>query len=164
AATRDGQRVEIDGTLSAMRPVLRRLPATLAMEARLDPAPLAQFSSLKASGEFRLNANDSYQIRDGRFEIGDQAFSLDALYRPGARHHVFADLAAERIDLGAFGVIGQSGAGDGGGPADAGEADLSMLAGFDADISMAIDELSGDGIEASDVLLAATLRDGSLAA
>ncbi|CDX23017.1 AsmA family protein [Mesorhizobium plurifarium] len=163
AGTSGGRRVEMSGSLSALRPILKRQPAQIAVEARLDPAPVPKFSSLQASGEIQLNGNGSYQIRGGKFEIGDQAFQMDALFQPGARHRFFADLAAERVDIDALSDIGKGGS-SGGKPAGSGEPDLAMLSAFDADISVAIDELVSGKIRASDVQLAATLRDGHLEA
>lgn len=163
AGTSGGRRVEMSGSLSALRPILKRQPAQIAVEARLDPAPVPKFSSLQASGEIQLNGNGSYQIRGGKFEIGDQAFQMDALFQPGARHRFFADLAAKRVDIDALSDIGKDGS-SGGKPAGSGEPDLAMLSDFDADISVAIDELVSGKIRASDVQLAATLRDGHLEA
>lgn len=164
AGTSGGRRVEMSGSLSALRPILKRLPAQIAIEARLDPAPVAKFSSLHASGEIQLNGNGSYQIKGGKFEIGDQSFQMDALFQPGARHRFFADLAAKRVDIDALSDIGKGGSSAGKVSAGSGEPDLAMLSAFDADISVAIDELVGGKIRASDVQLAATLRDGHLEA
>ncbi|MGX5801494.1 AsmA family protein [Bradyrhizobium sp. Arg314] len=164
AATSNGRRVEMSGSLSALRPILKRLPAQIAIEARLDPAPVPKFSSLHASGEIQLNGNGSYQIKGGKFDIGDQSFQMDALFQPGARHRFFADLSAKRVDIDALSDIGKSGSGAGKPAAGSAEPDLAMLSAFDADISIAIDELVGGKIRASDVQLAATLRDGHLEA
>ncbi|TGQ07568.1 AsmA family protein [Mesorhizobium sp. M2E.F.Ca.ET.166.01.1.1] len=164
AGTSNGRRVEVSGSLSALRPILRQLPAQIAIEARLDPAPVPKFSSLHASGEIQLNGNGSYQIKGGKFDIGDQSFQMDALFQPGARHHFFADLSAKRVDIDALSDIGKGGSSEGKPPAASGEPDLAMLAAFDADISVTIDELIGGKIRASDVQLAATLRDGHLEA
>ncbi|RUU11400.1 AsmA family protein [Mesorhizobium sp. USDA-HM6] len=164
AGTSNGRRVEMSGSLSALRPILRRLPAQIAIEARLDPAPVPKFSSLHASGEVQLNGNGSYQIKSGKFDIGDQSFQMDALFQPGARHHFFADLAAQRVDIDALSDIGKGGSSGGKPSTDSGESDLAILSAFDADISIAIDELVGGKIRASDVQLTATLRDGHLEA
>lgn len=164
AGTSNGRRIEMSGSLSALRPILKRLPAQIAIEARLDPAPVAKFSSLHASGEIQLNDNGSYQIKGGKFDLGDQSFQMDALFQPGARHHFFADLAAKRVDIDALSDIGKGGSSGGKLPEGSGEPDLAMLSAFDADISIAIDELAGGKIRASDVQLAATLRDGHLEA
>ena len=164
AGTSNGRRIEMSGSLSALRPILKRLPAEIAIEARLDPSPVPKFSSLRASGEIQLNGNGSYQIKGGRFDIGDQSFQMDALFQPGARHHFFADLAAKRVDIDALSDIGKGGSSGGKLPAGSAEPDLAVLAAFDADISVAIDELVGGKIRASDVQLAATLRDGHLEA
>ncbi|SFO42843.1 AsmA protein [Mesorhizobium sp. NFR06] len=164
AGTSGGRRLEMSGSLSALRPILKRQPAQIAIEARLDPAPVAKFSSLHASGEIQLNGNGGYQIRSGKFDIGDQSFQMDALFQPGARHRFFADLAAKRVDIDALSDIGKGGSSAGKAPAGSGESDLAMLSAFDADISVAIDELVGGKIRASDVQLAATLRDGHLEA
>ncbi|TPI16676.1 AsmA family protein [Mesorhizobium sp. B4-1-1] len=164
AGTSGGRRVEMSGSLSALRPILKRLPAQIAIEARLEPAPVAKFSSLEASGEIQLNGNGSYQIRGGKFEIGDQSFQMDALFQPGARHHFFADLAAKRVDIDFLSDIGKGGSSGSKASAGSGEPDLAMLSAFDADISVAVDELVSGKIRASDVQLAATLRDGHLEA
>ncbi len=162
AGTSNGRRIEMSGSLSALRPILRQLPAQLAIEARLDPAPVAKFSSLHASGEIQLNGNGSYQIKGGKFDIGDQSFRMDALFQPGARQHFFADLSAKRIDIDALSDLGQGDSGAGKSPAGSGEPGLAMLAAFDADISVTVDELIGGKIRASDVQLAVTLSDGHL--
>ena len=164
AGTSNGRRIEMSGSLSALRPILKWLPAEIAIEARLDPSPVPKFSSLRASGEIQLNSNGSYQIKGGKFDIGDQSFQMDALFQPGARHHFFADLAAKRVDIDALSDIGKGGSSGGKLPAGSAEPDLAVLAAFDADISVAIDELVGGKIRASDVQLAATLRDGHLEA
>ena len=164
AATSGDRRIDMSGSLSALRPILKRLPAQIAIEARLDPAPVAKFSSLHASGEIQLNGNGSYQIKGGKFDIGDQSFQMDALFQPGTRHRFFADLAAKRVDIDALSDIGKGGSSGGKPPAGSGEPDLAMLAAFDADISVTIDELIGGKIRASDVQLAATLSDGHLEA
>ncbi|WP_189475988.1 AsmA family protein [Mesorhizobium sp. M2A.F.Ca.ET.043.05.1.1] len=164
AGTRNGRRVAISGSLSALRPILKRLPAQIAIEARLDPAPVAKFSALHASGEIQLNGNGSYQIKGGKFEIGDQSFQMDALFQPGPRHRFFADLAAKRVDIDALSDLGNGGSSAGKASAGSGEPDLAMLAAFDVDISVTIDELLSGKIRASDVQLAATLRDGHLEA
>ncbi|TIX26542.1 MAG: membrane assembly protein AsmA, partial [Mesorhizobium sp.] len=141
AGTSNGRRVDISGSLSAFRPILKRLPAQIAVEARLDPAPVAKFSALQASGEIQLNGNGSYQIKGGKFEIGDQSFQMDALFQPGPRHRFFADLAAKRVDIDALSDLGNGGSSAGKASAGSGEPDLAMLAAFDADISVTIDEL-----------------------
>ncbi|CDX30749.1 AsmA family protein [Mesorhizobium sp. SOD10] len=164
AGTSGGRRIEMSGSLSALRPILKRLPARIAIEARLDPAPVAKFSSLHASGEIQLNGDGSYQIRGGKFDVGDQSFQMDALFQPGARHRFFADLAAKRVDIDALSDIGKGGSSAGKDSAGSAEPDLAMLSAFDADISVAIDELVSGKIRASDVQLAATLRDGHLEA
>lgn len=164
AGTSGGRRIEMSGSLSALRPILKRLPAQIAIEARLDPAPVPKFSSLQASGEIQLNGNGSYQIKGGKFDVGDQSFQMDALFQPGARHHFFADLAAKHVDIDALSDLGKGGSSGAKASAGSGEPDLAMLSAFDADISVAIDELVGGKIRAADVQLAATLRDGHLEA
>ncbi|TIR19854.1 MAG: AsmA family protein [Mesorhizobium sp.] len=164
AGTSNGRRVDMSGSLSALRPILKRLPAQIAIEARLDPAPVAKFDSLQASGEIQLNGNGSYQIKGGKFEVGDQSFQMDALFQPGPRHRFFADLAAKRVDIDALSDLGNGGSSASKTAAGSGEPDLAMLAAFDADISVTIDELLSGNIRASDVQLAATLRDGHLEA
>lgn len=164
AGTSGGRRVEMSGSLSALRPILRQLPAQMTVEARLDPAPVAKFSSLRAHGEVQLNKNGSYQIRGGQFDVGDQSFRMDALFQPGARHQFFADLAADRVDIDALSDIGKGDSKGSKASAGSGEPDLAILAAFDADISMTINELVGGKIRASDVQLGATLRDGHLEA
>ncbi len=164
AGTTNGRRLETSGTLSALRPILKRQAADVAIQARLDPAPAPRFSSVRASGQVQLNQNGSYQIRGGKFDVGDQSFQMDALFQPGVRHRFFADLTAKRIDIDALSDVGGSGSGGGKAQADAGEANLAMLAAFDADISVAADELVSGKIKASNVQFSATLRDGHLEA
>ncbi|TIP34072.1 MAG: membrane assembly protein AsmA, partial [Mesorhizobium sp.] len=87
---------------------------------------------------------------------------MDALFQPGVRHHFLADLAARRFDIDALSDLGRAGSSASKTAAGSGEPDLAMLAAFDADISVTIDELVGGKIRASDVQLAATLRGGHL--
>jgi AsmA protein len=162
AATQEGRQLQLDGTLSALRPILQRQPSKVALEAKIEPAPSPLLSSLKASGEIRLNGNGAYQIQGGQFDLADQSFRLDALFQPGKRHRFLADLTAKRIDIGAL-----AGAGNGNGTGNAepsGEPSLAMLSGIDADISVAVDQLVSGALVASDVQLAATLRNGHLEA
>lgn len=162
AATQDGRQLQLDGTLSALRPILQRQPAKVALEAKIEPAPSPLLSSLKASGEIRLNANGGYQIQGGQFDLADQSFQLDALFQPGKRLRFLADLTAKRIDIGALANAGNgNGTGDAG---SSGEPSLAMLSGIDADISVAVDQLVSGTLAASDVQLAATLRNGHLEA
>lgn len=162
AATQDGRHLQLDGTLSALRPILQRQPAKIALEAKMEPAPSPLLSSLKASGEIRLNANGGYQIQGGQFDLADQSFQLDALFQPGKRHRFLADLTAKRIDIGA---LANAGNGNGTGDAESsGEPSLAMLSGIDADISVAVEQLVSGALAASDVQLAATLRNGRLEA
>jgi AsmA protein len=147
AGTSNGRRVEMSGSLSALRPILQQQPAQIAIEARLDPAPIPKFSSMHASGEIQLNGNGSYQIKGGKFDIGDQSFQMDALFQPGARHHFLADLSAKRIDIDALSDVGKDGSSGDKPSADPREPDLAMLSAFDADISIAIDELVGGKIQ-----------------
>lgn len=160
AATQDGRRLQLDGTLSALRPILQRQPAKLALDAKIEPAPSPLLSSVKASGEIRLNENGGYQIRGGQFELTDQSFQLDALFQPGKPHRFLADLSAKRIDIGAL----ASGGSGKSAPGDAGEPSLAMLSNIDADVSVTIDQLVSGALTASDVQFAATLRDGHLEA
>ncbi len=159
AATKDGSRVELDGTLSALRPILQREPAEVMLEGRMEPAPSPLLSSLKVNGEIRLNQNGSYQIRGGQFDLGGQAFQLDALFQPGERYRFLADFSAERLDLDQL-----SGGGDAeASVADSGSAaDLSMLSSIDANVSVTIDQLVSSALSASDVQLAVALSDGQL--
>ena len=163
AATKDAQRVELSGTLSALRPVLQYQPAALSIEARLEPSPGPGLSEITAAGNIQLNEEGGYQLQDGRFDIGGQSFTLDALFRPGDRHQVYADLTAQRIDIGAF-TGGQAGAGKGQEPGGGKEPDLLILTDFDADVSVVIDELVNGDMRASDLIFTATLRDGFLEA
>src|SRR5690606_11991959 len=67
AATQGGRQAQLDGSLSALRPILQRQPAKIVLEARIKPAPSPLLASLKASGEIRMNENGSYQVRGGQF-------------------------------------------------------------------------------------------------
>ena len=164
AATHDGRRVEVTGSLSALRPVLQRQPADIAISAQVEPSPAPELSSLSATGQIRLNENGSYQIRDGLFSVGEQGFRLDALFVPGERPRFLADLTAERIDLGSLALPGPAGAETDMSAASTDEIDLAFLSDLDVDISVAIEELTGGRIKASDVAFTAGLRDGALEA
>ena len=164
AATQGDRRAQLDGTLSALRPVLQRQSAKVALEAKIEPAPSSLLASLKASGEIRLNENGSYQIRGGQFDLGDQAFQLDALFMPGERHRFLADLTAKRVDIGA---LADTGSGTGSAEAVPGgesEPSLAVLSTVDADISVTVNQLVSGALAASDVQLAAKLRNGHLEA
>lgn len=160
AATQDGRRLQLDGTLSALRPILQRQPAKVALEAKIEPAPSPLLASVKASGEIRLNADGGYQIQGGQFDLADQSFQLDALFQPGRPHRFLADLSAKRIDVGA---LANSGTGKAE-PGTASEPSLTMLANIDADVSVTVDQLVSGALAASDVQFAATLRNGHLEA
>ncbi|MBR2686835.1 MAG: AsmA family protein [Aquamicrobium sp.] len=160
AATQDGRRLQLEGTLSALRPILQRQPAKVAIEAKVEPAPSPLLASVKASGEIRLNADGGYQIQGGQFDLADQSFQLDALFQPGKPHRFLADLSAKRIDVGA---LASSGTGKGE-PGNAGEPSLAMLSNIDADVSVTVDQLVSGALAASDVQFAATLRNGHLEA
>src|SRR5690606_30699738 len=86
AATQDKRRVQLDGTLSALRPILQRKPAELVLQAQTDPAPSPMLASVKAEGEISLNENGSYQVRGGRFDLGGHAVTSDELFQLGERH------------------------------------------------------------------------------
>lgn len=162
AATQDGRRLQLDGTLSALRPILQRQPAKVALAAKIEPAPSPLLSSLKASGEIRLNQDGGYQIQGGQFELADQSFQLDALFQPGKPHRFLADLSAKRIDIGA---LADAGKGNGKAePGGRGDPSLAMLSNIDADVSVTIDQLVSGALAASDVQFAATLRNGRLEA
>lgn len=163
AATKDAQRVELSGTLSALRPVLQYQPAALSIKARLEPAPMPGLGEITAAGNIELNADGGYRIQDGRFDIGGQSFTLDAQFRPGERHHFYADLTAGRIDMSAF-TGEEANADEGQEPGGVKEPDLLILTGFDADVSIVIDELANGDMRASDLIFTATLRDGLLEA
>lgn len=160
AATQDGRRLQLDGTLSALRPILKRQPAKVALDAKIEPAPSPLLASVKASGEIRLNGNGGYQIQGGQFDLADQSFQLDALFQPGKPHRFLADLSAKRIDIGALASGGNGKAV----PGEAGEPSLAMLSNIDADVSVTVNQLVSGALAASDVQFVATLRDGQLAA
>jgi AsmA protein len=162
AATQDSRRVQLEGTLSALRPILQRQPAEVTLEAKIEPAPSPLLASLKVSGEIRLNENGSYQVKGGQFDLGGQAFRLDALFQPGERYRFLADLTAKRVDIGTLAAAG-NGSGKAA-PAGNSEPNLAMLSNVDADISVTVDQLVSGALAASDVQLAATLRNGRLEA
>ncbi|THF54807.1 AsmA family protein [Ollibium composti] len=164
SATRDDRRVQLNGRLSALRPILQHQPAQIALDAEIKPAPSPLLASLKASGEIRLNENGSYQIRGGQFDLGGQALRMDALFLPGQRPRFLADLSAKRVDIGTLMAAGDGGASGEGASAGAGEPSLAMLAAFDADVSVTVDQLVSGALAASDVQVAATLRNGRLEA
>jgi AsmA protein len=165
AATQDGRRVELDGTLSALRPILQRQPAKISLEAAIEPAPSPLVAAIKASGEIRLNANGSYQIRGGKFDLGGQAFQLDVLFQPGERSRFLADLTAKRVDIGVLAGAGEVGESET--PAStssSAEPNLLMLSNIDADISVTIEQLVSGALTASNVQLSGALHDGQLEA
>lgn len=160
AATQDGRHLQLEGTLSALRPILQRQPAKVALAAKIDPASSPLLASVKASGEIRLNENGGYQILGGQFELADQSFQLDALFQPGKPHRFLADLSAKRIDIGAL-ATAENGKAE---PESEGELSLAMLSNIDADVSVTVDEVVSGALAASDVQFAATLRSGHLEA
>ncbi|MGO4836607.1 membrane assembly protein AsmA, partial [Rhizobiaceae sp. 2RAB30] len=114
AATQGIRRVHLDGTLSALRPILQRQPAKIALATKIEPAPSPLLAAVKASGEIRLNEDGGYQIRGGQFDLGGQSFQVDALFQPGERHRFLADFAAKRIDIGALANVENGKAAPGG--------------------------------------------------
>lgn len=158
------QRYQLALAVSPLRPLLERKPAELSLSLKTEPAIAAGLGDLKATGQVALNANGSYQIRGGKLLVGEQALGLDALFVPGNRPRVLADLGADRLDLDAFAEGGSSGSAPAAPPSQAPAAStgLQALAGLDADISVNIAALSYGDISASDVALAATLKDGML--
>ncbi|OQM77592.1 AsmA family protein [Manganibacter manganicus] len=165
AATQDGRRMELDGTLSALRPILQRQPAKISLEAAIERAPSPLVAAISASGEIRLNANGSYQIRGGKFDLGGQAFQLDVLFQPGERSRFLADLTAKRVDIGALAEAGDADESET--PAStgsSGEPNLLMLSNIDADISVTIEQLVSGALTASNVQLSGTLDNGQLEA
>ncbi|PLT96000.1 hypothetical protein BMJ29_00690 [Sinorhizobium medicae] len=124
-------------TISSLRPLLERQPADLALILAAGPTFAPGLSKLEAAGEVTLNANGSYLVRDGEVELDEQAFSINALFVPGERARVLADIEAERLDLtplmNATPEPSQA-------PAPiadtAKQANLQFLSGFDADLSI----------------------------
>lgn len=164
AATQSERRAHLNGTLSALRPILQRQPARGALEVKIEPAPSPLLAFLKADGEIRLNENGSYQITGGQFDLGGQAFQLDALFMPGDRHRFLADLTAKRVDIGALADAGGGRANAAAAPGNDSEPNLAMLSAIDTDISITIDRLVSGALAASDVQFTAMLRDGHLEA
>ncbi|NKC52048.1 hypothetical protein HED63_24430 [Ochrobactrum cytisi] len=162
AATQDKRRVQLDGTLSALRPILQRKPAELVLQAQTDPAPSPMLASVKAEGEISLNENGSYQVRGGRFDLGGQAFTMDALFQPGERHHFQLDLAADKVDIGTISGSGSADTSPEKPVAGQSEPSLVFLSTVDARVSVTIGELSSGMLAASDLQFSASLKNGKL--
>lgn len=162
AATQDKRRVQLDGTLSALRPILQRKPAELVLQAQTDPAPSPMLASVKAEGEISLNENGSYQVRGGRFDLGGQAFTMDALFQPGERHHFQLNLAADKVDIGAISGSGSADTSSEKPVAGQSEPSLVFLSTVDAQVSVTIGELSSGRLAASDLQFSASLKNGKL--
>ncbi|MCZ4089252.1 AsmA family protein [Sinorhizobium psoraleae] len=159
------RRYQVTLAISSLRPLLERQPADLSLSFEADPAPAPGLSEFEATGQAALNANGSYQIRGGKFSVGEQVLGLDALFIPGDRPRFLADLVADRLDLSAFveatSASSQQSKAQSGKPAAAG---LQLLEGFDADVSVSVGDLAVGDVSASDVAFAATLKDGRLTA
>ncbi|MCA1409456.1 AsmA family protein, partial [Ensifer sp. BRP08] len=159
------RRYETTLAISSLRSLLERRPTDMTVSLRADPVPASGFTEFEAVGQVALNANGSYQIRGGKLRVGEQAFGLDALFIPGKRPRVLADLDADRLDLSPFGKATSGSSRSKAGSADpASPASLRFLADFDSDMSVHVGTLTVGDVSASDVTLVAKLKDGELSA
>ncbi|WFU50224.1 AsmA family protein [Sinorhizobium terangae] len=165
SARLEERRYETTLTVSSLRSLLQRRPADMTVSFRADPVPASGFSEFEAVGQVALNANGSYQIRGGKLHSGEHAFGLDALFIPGKRPRILADLDTDRLDLSPF-VEATSGSSQSkAGSADpAFPASLQFLADFDSDMSVHVGTMTVDDVSASDVSVVAKLKDGELSA
>ncbi|THK34639.1 AsmA family protein [Ensifer sp. MPMI2T] len=164
-ALMEERRYETTLTISSLRSLLERRPTDMTVSLRADPMPASGFAEVEAVGQVALNANGSYQIRGGKLRVGEQALALDALFIPGKRPRLLADLDADRLDLRPF-VQARSGSSQSkAGSADpASPAGLRFLTDFDSDMSVHVGTLTLGDVSASDVTLVAKLNDGELSA
>lgn len=102
SARMEERRYETTLTISSLRSLLERRPTDMTASFQADPVPASGFAEFEAVGQVALNANGSYQIRGGKLRAGEQAFGLDALFIPGKRPRILADLDADRLDLSPF--------------------------------------------------------------
>ncbi|WP_376743713.1 AsmA family protein [Ensifer canadensis] len=160
------RRYQMTLAISSVRPLLERQPADLSLSFEADPAPAPGLSAFEATGQVALNTNGSYQIRGGKLLVGDEALGLDALFIPGNRPRFLADIDADRLDLSAFLEATTSASSQPNAKSEKSGAStgLQLLTGFDADIGVNIRDLVLGDISASDVALAATLKDGLVTA
>ncbi|MCA1439343.1 AsmA family protein [Ensifer sp. IC4062] len=165
SARMEERRYETTLTISSLRSLLQRRPTDLTASLQADPVPASGFADFEAVGQVALNANGSYQIRGGKLRAGEQAFSLDALFIPGKRPRILADLDADQLDLSPF-VEATSGSSQlkAGSTDPASPASLRFLAEFDSDMSVHVGTLTLGDVSASDVSLVAKLKDGELSA
>ncbi|MCP4183131.1 MAG: AsmA family protein, partial [Hyphomicrobiales bacterium] len=167
SATKDNQNISLTAAISALRSILQRQPSKFELALKLDPAPHPVMADLTASGDVLLNEEGSYQIIDGRFTSLNQPLRLDAIYMPGERPYARLDLGAARVDLG---IIQKSSTGKSTkatksikkARSDVASLDLSPLIDIDADVSIKIDSFMMDKIEAREISLGATLKNGAL--
>ncbi|MBB4187331.1 AsmA protein [Sinorhizobium terangae] len=159
------RRYETTLAISSLRSLLQRQPTEMSVSLRADPVPASGFAEFEAAGQVALNANGSYQIRGGKLRAGDHAFGLDALFIPGKRPRVLADLDTDQLDLSPFAEAMSDSSQPKAGSADsASPASLRFLADFDSDMSVHVGTMTLGDVSASDVSLVAKLKDGELSA
>ncbi len=167
SATKDDQNISLTAAIFALRSILQRQPTKFKLELKLDPAPHPIMADLTASGDVLLSEEGSYQIINGRFTSLNQPLRLDAIYMPGERPYARLDLGATRVDLGIIQKSSTTKAANATksikkARSDVASLDLSPLIDIDADVSIKIDSFMMDKIEAREINLGATLKNGAL--
>ena len=172
-ATKDNQHISLTAAISALRSILQRQPSRFDLALKLDPAPHPMLADLTASGDILLSEDGSYQIIDGLFTSLDQPLRLDAIYLPGKRPYARLNLEANQVDLGSL----ETERVDIGSAQNASTTkdkstrkvqqdvdllDLSALVDIDADVTVKVDSFRMDNIEAREINLGATLKNGAL--
>ena len=163
SALAQGQKITATGNLAALRPILERRPVGVNFAITIDPPPHPAVADINLKGNVQL-VQDAYQIEGGVLETLGQPLAMNVLYRPGERPYAFASLQADRVDLGILNPAASTSSLDSSnqgaqGRPDAGP-DLAALRELDADINLKIGRLIVDGVEAADIDLAISLKDG----
>lgn len=163
SAVSQGQKINASGSLAALRPILERRPVGINFAVEVTPPPHPAVAKVNLRGNIQL-VEDSYQIEGGVLETLGQPMTMNALYRPGERPYAFASLQADIVDLGILnptepqppGISAPSENESSGDTAP----DISALRDIDADINVKVGKLIIDGVEANDIDLAVSLKDG----
>ncbi len=163
SATKDDQNISLAASISTIRSILLRQPSKFELGIKLDPAPHPALADLTASGNVLLAEDGSYKISDGLFTSLGQPLRLDVVYMPGERPYGSFNLVAKRVDLG---VVQKASAikvkTTKKTQPDIAILDVSPLVGFDADVTVKIDNFRMNNIEVRAISMDATLRNGEL--
>ncbi len=168
AATIEGRDIALSSNIAALRPLLQRAPSRVDMALNMDPSPHPLLKEIKASGIILLGADGTYQISDGLFTSSGQPLRLDALYRPGSRPYASLSLNAKSVNLSNVETSppntpskNPAAKTENSNPQSSAP-DFTFARDFDADISVKIDSLVIDNIEAREIDLNLNLKNGVL--